>query len=483
VKVTTEALERCETLLTVEIEPKQEQKLLQQAAKRIAREVRIPGFRPGKAPYNVVVRRFGLDVVQQEAAEQSLDKLIQDALTEADLTPFAQISLDNIDWDPLTIVVKVPTEPQVELANYREIRLDYESVEIADQDVQQELEKIQEQNATWVPVERPAQIGDMVDMYLLEKDGDEVISEKESLEFELEDPAEHEGHDHPDLTTPIIGLSAGEEKTFTLTYPDDYDNETYAGKEITFQAKVNTVKEKDLEPIDDEFAQSFSDFDTLEEFKADIRTNLQESREREQDRELGNKAVEQLIEQATIEWPQAFEDESIQRELQQFEREVGRLGLNMESYYQIQKTTKDEFTEEIRGRVIDQLKRSLILGKIVELEKLSVGESEVLGRAKLIADMYGGGEQIWRNILASQSQQAMIADELLADKAISRLAAIARGENPSIGDENEGSEEADEDAADSEPAVEEGDEAPAAEVVSEPSETEAAEQEAQSEVK
>jgi trigger factor len=221
----------------------------------------------------------------------------------------------------------------------------------------------------------------------------------------------------------------------------------------------------------------------LEEFKADIRATLQERREHEQDRELGNEAVEQLIEQATVEWPQAFEDESIQREVQQLEREVERLGLNMESYFQIQKTTKDEFTEEIRGRVVDQIKRSLILGKIVDLEKLSVGESEVLGRAKLIADMYGGGEQIWRNILASQSQQAMIADELLAGKAISRLAAIARGEDPSIGDEGEGTEEAGEDAADSEPAGEEGEEATAAEVASVPSETEAAEQEAQSEVK
>jgi trigger factor len=270
VKVTTEVLERCETLLTVEVEPKQEQKMLQQAAKRIAREVNIPGFRPGKAPYNVIVRRFGLDVVQQEAIEKSADKLIQEALAEVEITPYAQIGLDNIDWEPLTIKLKVPTEPKVEIGDYRETRLEFEPVTVTDEDIEKELKDIQEQNASWAPVERGAEIGDMIDISVVEKDGDEVLEERESEEFVLEDPEEHEGHDHPDMTTPLLGLSADEEKTFTLTYSDDYDNDTYAGKEITFEVKVNAVKQKEVDPIDDEFAQSFSDFDTLEELKADI---------------------------------------------------------------------------------------------------------------------------------------------------------------------------------------------------------------------
>lgn len=429
-KVTSEELERCETLLTVEIERKQEQDLLQKAAKRIAREVKIPGFRPGKAPYNVVVRRFGLDTVQQEALEHSADKLIQDALDEQKLIPYARVSLENIEWNPLTIKVKVPTRPKVELSDYHNLRLDFEPVEVTDEDIQETLQDIQEQHATWVPVERAAELDDLVDMAVVEKDGDEVISERESVEYVLDPPEEHEGHNHPDLTTPLLGLSAGDEKTFTLTYPDDFDNERYAGKEITFEVKVSSVKEKELDPLDDEFASSYSDFETLDELEADIRKHLQEQREQDQTRELGNQALEKIIEEATIEWPQAFEDESVEQEVQRFERQMRAYGLTLESYLQMQNKSREEFAEELREQVVEQLERSLALGKVVDLEKLQVGESEILERAKLIADYSGGGEQIWRNIIASPAQQEAVSNELLADKAIELLAAIAKGEDP-----------------------------------------------------
>jgi trigger factor len=452
VKVTTETLERCETLLTVEIEPRQEQKILQQAAKRIAREVRIPGFRPGKAPYNVIVRRFGLDVVQQEAMEHAADKLIQDALTEADLTPYAQINLDNIEWEPLTIKLKVPTEPQVEIGDYRDVRVDFEPIEVTDEDVQTRLESIQQENAPWAPVERAAEIGDLIDIRVVEKDGDEVINERESQQIELEDPAEHEGHGHPDMNTPLLGLSADEEKTFTLTYAEDYNNPTYAGKEITFEVKVNAVKEKEPDPIDDEFAQSFSDFDTLEEFRADLHRHLLEQRQNQQNAEIGNEAIEKIMETSTVEWPEAFEDEQVEREIKQFEQEVSRLGLNMESYYQLQNTSPEDFAAETRERVSSQIKRGLILSRIIELEKLSVSDSEILERAKMMADMYGASDEIWRAILASEAQQRMLAEDILSGKAMERLAAIAKGENPPIeADEADETVEADTD----------GDEAPA----------------------
>ena len=120
-KVTTEALERCEILMTIEVEPAQEQKMLQKAAKKIARQVNIPGFRKGKAPYNTVVRRFGVETVQQEALEDSVEKIIQDALEEAEVNPSAQIGFDSIEWNPLTLKLKVPGPPQVEVHQERQL--------------------------------------------------------------------------------------------------------------------------------------------------------------------------------------------------------------------------------------------------------------------------------------------------------------------------------------------------------------------------
>jgi trigger factor len=448
VKVTTEALERCETLLTVEVEPKKEQDLLEKAAKRIAREVKIPGFRAGKAPYHVVVRRFGLEAVQQEALENSLDKLIQDALAESEITPYAQISLDKINWEPLTVTVKIPTKPEVELGNYRDIRIDFEPVEITDEDVDAELKVMQDRNAAWAPVDRPAQIGDMITMRVVEKDGDKVLNDRDSVEYELEDPAEHEGHDHPDMVTPLLGLSAGEETTFTVTYPkhdhdhdhddhdddddgeEDDDDDDYAGKEITFEIAVSSVKAKETDPLDDSFALAYSDFETLAELKANLKEKLQKRREEEQKQELGNKALEKLLEESTVVWAKAYEDESIDYELQGLKRQMSAYGLTLDSYFAMQNITEEDYKEQIRGRVVTQLRRSLVLSKIAELEKLEVTLYEILSHAKLLADMSGAGDQFWRSVVSSPAQQAAIADQLEEHKALRWLGAVARGEDP-----------------------------------------------------
>lgn len=449
-KVTTEELEQCEVLMTVEVEPKQEQKMLQKAAKRIAREVRIPGFRPGKAPYNIVVRRFGLEAVQQEALEQSIDKMIQEALENADVEPFAQIHLDSVDWDPLTVKVKIPTKPKVKLGNYRDIRLDVEEIEVTEEDIEEALKNLQEQTATWAPVDRPAEIGDLISMAVVEKDGDTVLAEHESVEHELDPPEEHEGHNHPDLTTPLLGLSAGDEKTFTVTYPEEFGDDRYAGKDITFDVEILGVKEQEVDPLDDEFAKSVSDFDTLDELKADIENNIRQRREGQQNETLGNQVVDKIIEDAHIEWPQAFEDEVVEQEVKRVERQMESYGLTIDNFLQVQGKTRDEFSEDTRQDVIEQLRRNLVISEVAKLENLDVSQSEILEQAKRIADYSGQGDQVWRNILASQSQQNRIANDLLIEKTMNWLAAIAKGEDPQVETEPE---------ADDETAAEEDEEA------------------------
>ena len=142
-KVTTEELERCEVLLTVEIEPDQQQNLLKKAAQRISREVKIPGFRPGKAPFNVVVRRFGIEAMQSEALEHSVEDMVKESMAEVNLVPYAQIQLDGVEWDPsLKIKIRVPTRPVVELGDYRETRLEAKTVEVTDQDVEDALKRL-----------------------------------------------------------------------------------------------------------------------------------------------------------------------------------------------------------------------------------------------------------------------------------------------------------------------------------------------------
>jgi len=429
--------------MTIEAEPADEEKLLKKAAQRISKQVQIPGFRPGKAPYNTVVRRYGLETVQQEVLDHSSEKIITDALKDAELEPQAPMSLDDVSWEPLTLKVKVPTEPIVELGEYRDIRLEGKTVEVTDEDVDEALKTMQEQNATWAPVERAAELGDLLTFSVVEKDGDEVLNEQESVEFELVEREKDEDDDSEplDFTTPLLGLGAGESKTFTINYPDDYQAEQYAGKEITFEVDVSSVKTKELEPLDDDFAQSMGDFETLDALKEQIRSSIKDRRQHEIDHELGHEVLDKIVEGGKLEWPEALESYRLDQEIEGVERQLKQSGLTLDSFLQMQKKTEEEFRKETRERVANDLKMGLVLSKLSELEQLEVSQVEILERARAIAEMSGAGDQFWQSVLSSSQSRARIASEMLTDKVFERLAAIARGQAPEPGAESETEED------------------------------------------
>jgi trigger factor len=437
VKVTTEEFERCEILMTIEAEPAQEQDLLKKAARRIARQVQIPGFRPGKAPYNTIVRRFGLEAIQQEALEHSVEKIIMDALKEVELEPSALLQLDEVSWSPLTLKVRVPGPPKVELGNYRDLRLETKTIEVTDEDVDEALKALQEQNATWAPVERPAEVGDLITMSVVEKDGDEVLAENDAVEYELSPLPDEADDRRPDLTTPLLGLSAGDSKTFTIHYPEDWQNEQYAGREITFDVDVSSVKVKELDPLDDEFAQSVGDVETLDELRDDLQADIQQRRENQYNHELGREALDQIIEEAEIEWPLALEESRIDEELENYEEQLKESNLTLDDYLNMQKKTLEALREEIRERVAQQLKIGLALKKLTDIEKLEVSNVEILDRARTIADLYGGDDRIWQTVMSSKTHQASVASNILTDKVFYRLAQIVKGEAPEPGEEAE----------------------------------------------
>ncbi|MBN1993504.1 MAG: trigger factor [Anaerolineae bacterium] len=473
-KVTTEELERCEILMTIQADPAQEQDLLKKAARRISRQVQIPGFRPGKAPYHTIVRRFGLETIQQEVLEHSGEKIVTDALDEAGLDPQAPLKFDEITWEPLTIKARVPGPPVVELGDYRAVRLEAKTVEISDEEVAEALQTLQEQNATWTPVERPAQMGDLLTMSVVEKHGDEVLSENDAVEFELTPPdEENEDDDEPDAAqvdfiTPLLGLSAGESKTFTINYPADWSAERHAGKEINFTVEVGSVKEKELDPLDDDFAQTVGDVETLDELKTQIRETLARRRQFQYDHELGHEALDEILAGVEkLEWPEALEEHRIDQELERFEERLKQASLTLDGFLNMQHKNKEQLREEIRESVIETLRNSLVLSKVAELEGLEISNMEILERARAIADLSGAGEQFWQRVLSSPAHQASIANDVLTDKIFERLAAIAKGEAPEPG----AKAEAEEMAEDDEPpaAVAKGTEAKTAETL--PAET------------
>jgi trigger factor len=426
-KVTTDSLENCEVLMTVEVDEQQTEKLLKSAAQRISKQIRIPGFRPGKAPYRIVVRRVGEETVRNEALEDLSQSVFKRALEQAELEPYALASMEDITWDPLIMKVRVPIAPAVELGDYRQLRLEVEPVEVSESEVDQALEELQEEHAVRTPVERPTQLGDLVTMAVKEQAGDEVLVENENVEYELVEI--DEDHTGPDLSTPLIGLSAGDEKEFTVTYPETAEDSRYAGKEVVVSVKVYSVKETELYPLDDDFAQTVGDFDTLQELNEKLTEDIRQRKEREADNALGQEALQQLIEGAErVEWPKALEDEEIDQALNEQDRRLQQSGLNLETYLVMQKKTREELHEEFRPAVQEQLQRSLVLGKLIELEDLSVAGHEVTSQIDRLSMLAGEQGTELRQALAAPERMRHIANDLLTSKAVERLVQIVKGE-------------------------------------------------------
>lgn len=430
--VITEPQENCEVLMTVEVDEKQTDRLLKSAAQRISREVKIPGFRPGKAPYRLIVQRFGEEVVRNEALGDLSKSVFEEALKQSDVEPYAPASLEDVTWEPLVMKVRVPVAPMVELGDYRAMRMEVEPIEVTEAEIEESLKRLQDEYATWNPVERPAQLGDLITMAVKEQVGDEIVAEDENAEYVLSQP-DQQANPGPDLVTPLTGLSAGDEKEFSVIYPETARDARYAGQEVTISVQVHSVKEKQVYPLDDDFAQTVGDFDTFEQLREKVKEDVRRRKEREADRELGEEAFQKLIQSAErIEWPKVLEEKEIDQALEEQDRRLQQNGLSLDNYLAMQKKTREELREESRPSVQERLQRSLALSKLVELENLSVAGHEITDQIDRVSILAGERGAQLRKALTTPSSLRHVASDLLAAKAMERLVLIVKGEAEAI---------------------------------------------------
>lgn len=451
-KVSKETTDKCEVILTVEIDDAQKQKLMKKAARRIAKSVRIPGFRPGKAPYNIIVNRFGEDAIREEATEDLTTNIYQKAVEEAEVTPFAPASLEDVQWEPLVMKIRVPTEPVVEVSDYRSIRREPEAVTITDEDVAHQLEHLRERFTTFNPVERAAQLGDMVSVSISEKLEDEdKPSDPRDEDLEL---VEAEGDNNPDYASVIVGKSAGETATLTHTFPDDYFDNKLAGKTVVYTITVNEIKEKEEIPLDDDFAALVGDYESLDDLKAKVREDLQKRQESERDALLVDEVIEEIVQASEVTWPQVMEEHELDHAMESQRAQLKRFGIDLPIYLTAQNKTEDELREEMRGTVQKELKKSLVMGKIIENEELRVEMDEIIQEANYLVSTSRDSEEMLRAV-QSESGMRAIANNLLTDKARRHLLAIIKGEAEAVAETAEANGDADsETELEAEPAAE-----------------------------
>jgi trigger factor len=428
--VTTERLENCIVALDIALEEQESTNYMRSAARTLSRKYRIPGFRPGKAPYGVVVRRFGIEAVQSQVLDQFGKQIFEKGLGESGLEPVDQASLEEVTWDPaLTLHVKVPVGPEVDLGAYRDIRIPWEEPTVTDEDLEEALLRLREENVEWTQAERPAELGDQIVLDITSTVDGNLVLQNTAREMVLNADSPYP---LPGFAEQVVGMTVGESREFDLTYPEDHYNPDTAGKVGHLQVHLQEIKVKELPPLDDEFAILVGDYEGLEDLKTSLRQSLLEKAEQEAEQAHMTKLWEHLFEVATVEYPAAYVD----REIEVIKSEIGsslqRQGMDMETYFKLTNTTEEAWKEQVRPQAMNRLRQKLILAQVVSDQQIQLEEGEIDAEVERMVEPLGEGADEMREALKGPQGVLMVGDSLLTDKAIERLKEIARGTAPGL---------------------------------------------------
>jgi len=416
VKVSVEKLPSSEALVEFDFSWDEVEKASDKAYRKLVQKVDIHGFRRGKAPRSLVERKLGKEYIYQEGLDDLMSEAYRDALKEHELTPLSQPELDAPVFEmgqPYHFSLKVPIITPVELSDYRSLHFDREEAVVTSEEVEQELESLRNRQAVWEVVERPAQIGDRVTMDLKLTVDDESISDLKDNPFELTDerPGLFSGMD-----AHILGMQAGESKTFTTTIAEDYSNEKLAGKEAQYTTTLHKVDFKELPELDDALAAQVSndEYQTLEDLRKAVSDNLLENKQRHIRDELRETIMNAVIEQSHFTIHPVMIQEETEEMVHQFSHVLEQQHMSMDQYLMLLKKTREEYQKELEPDAEKRVKRQLVLDEVIKKEKISVAPEEVEA-------LFRAYTQVGQSLPQTEGQIRALAQSLLHEKAITRL--------------------------------------------------------------
>ena len=424
--------------LVVEIEEDTLNRYKRRVARKLSQQYRIPGFRPGKAPYGMVVRHLGETLVRETLLEALLEDLYKEILEAADLDPHAPGDLKEVrSWEPLTLVFEVPLPPEVDLGDYTQFRLPYEPPQVTEEDIERALDNLRRMHVRMESVDRPAQVGDMVYMRLKGKytppegEPQEVPTEEVTLLVkEDEDPEEWP---FPGFSKQLVGLKKGDTKRVSYTFPE---GGAMAGYTFEYEVEVLDVQQPVYPEVTDEFIRENTDYDSAEAFREGVRKHLEQERKEQYEREYRDRVLETFVEQVQVAYPKSMLDVYIEDEIEDLKRELEDQDLTLEEYLEARGITREELIEELRPRAEKRLKTYLVLSTLAEKENIKPDERIMAGlleRAAMdileeVGDEVEARKYIRKNPEVVQQQAIRRIEGWVLARALDRLVAIAKGE-------------------------------------------------------
>ncbi|GEB31715.1 MULTISPECIES: trigger factor [Brevibacillus] len=422
-----EKVENNQGVLTVEVDASQVDAALDQAFKKVVQKVQVPGFRKGKVPRKMFESRFGVESLYQDALDILLPTAYGQAVREAGIEPVDRPEVDVEQMEKgknLIFKATVTVKPEVKLGDYKGLAIEEKDFAVTDESVDAELKRMQERHAELVSVEEgAAQEGDIA---VIDFEGfqDGVAFEggkAEDYSLELGSGTFIAGFEEQ-----LVGLAIGEEKEIKVTFPEEYHSPNLAGKEAVFQVKLNSLKRKNLPVLDDEFAKDVSEFDTLEELKADTKKKLEEKSAQEKEQYVREQLVLKAAENAEIDLPAVMVEHELDQMVNEFGQRLQYQGMTLELYYQFSGMDESQLRDQLRADATSRVRTSLTLEAIGKAEKIEVTEEDVTEELNKLAGVYGRPADELRKIFTAQDNLLALYRDVQIRKTVDFLVAESK---------------------------------------------------------
>lgn len=417
-----EKIEKNAGVLEVEVDAEQVALALDKAFRKVVQKVNVPGFRKGKVPRGIFEARFGIESLYQDAIDILLPEAYTKAIDEAGIEPIDRPEVDVEQFgkgQSFKFKAKVTVKPEVKLGDYKGLVVPAADSEVTDDEVNAELERLQQRHAELVTLdEGPAQMGDHTSIdFEGALDGVPFEGGKgENYSLEL-----GSGSFIPGFEEQVAGLNIAEEKEINVTFPENYQAENLAGKAVVFKVKLNEIKRKNLPALDDEFAKDVSEFDTLEEYKADLASKLKERKAKDAEVARETAIVDKATEAAELEVPQVMVDSEITHMLKDFENRLSQQGMNLELYYQFSGQDEAALKAQMQADAEKRVRNNLVLEEIAKAENLEVSDADIEVELENLSKLYNRPAEELRNIFAANGYLQDMGSDLKVRKAVKFL--------------------------------------------------------------
>lgn len=386
-------------------------------------KINIPGFRKGKVPKQMIEKYYGVGFFYEDALNEGFSKEFSQGVKEIGIEPVARpvIDVEEIEkGKDVVINVNVVIKPDIEVGQYKGLEIKFSDTKATTEEIEKELENKRNQNARFVTIEdRAVKDGDILKIdFEGKKDGVPFEGGKaENYSLTIGSKSFIDGFEDQ-----LIGMNLNEEKVIEVTFPENYMEKSLAGQKVTFDVKVNEIKEKQLPELDDEFVKDISEFDTLEELKEDIVKLIEERKEKEATKDFEKEIVDAIIKNSTMDLPKEMIDTETEHMFNEFSQGLSYQGMNIEMYTKYINKTVDELKDEMRPEAEKRVKGSLVLEKIKELENIGYSEDQVDAEFEKMASMYGMEVDKVKDIIKGEQREYLI-DNILIRNTIEFLKA------------------------------------------------------------